>query len=131
MTMNVSSISRIAAVATVGALLSLAGASVGRADSTPVGPLPKGPVTQTTIKPGQPFAVALPRAKQGSGLGWRVARAYNTRVVRQVSEGKVGQSVVLVFRVVGRGDTSLVFGLTRGDSSPRAVKSATHRIHAA
>jgi len=131
MTMNVSSISRIAALATVGALLSLAGAGVGRADSTPVGPLPKGPVTQTTIKSGQPFAVALPRAKQGSGLVWRVARAYNTRVVRQVSEGEVGQSVVLVFRVVGRGDTSLVFGLTRGDSSPRAVKSATHRIHAA
>jgi hypothetical protein len=51
--------------------------------------------------------------------------------VRQVSEADVGASVVLVFKVVGRGNTSLVFALTRGDASPRAVKAATLEIHSA
>jgi hypothetical protein len=50
-------------------------------------------------------------------------------VVKQVSEADVATSVVLVFKVVGHGDTRLVFALTRGDASPRAVKSATHEIH--
>jgi hypothetical protein len=86
-------------------------------------------VSKTTTKPGQLIAVALPRAKQGSGLVWRVARAYNSRIVRQVSEGDLGANVVLVYRVVGRGDTSLVFALTRGDSSSKAVKAATYRVH--
>lgn len=131
MTAITRSSSRIAAVAGVAAVLSLAGASVGRADSTPVGPLPKGPVSKTTTKPGQLVAVALPRAKQGSGLVWRVARAYDSRIVRQVSEGEVGATVVLVYRVVGRGDTSLVFAQTRGDSSSKAVKAATYRVHSA
>jgi hypothetical protein len=131
MTAAIRSSSRIAALAGVAAVLSLAGASVGRADSTPVGPLPKGPVSKTTTKPGQLVAVALPRAKQGSGLVWRVARAYDSRIVRQVSEGEVGATVVLVYRVVGRGDTSLVFAQTRGESSSKAVKAATYRVHSA
>lgn len=122
---------KLAALAVLAALLSLAGASAGRADSTPVGALPKSPVSKTTTKPGQLVAVALPRAKQGSGLVWRVARRYDTRVARQVSEGEVGASVVLVFKIVGRGDTTLVFALTRGDSSPTAVKAARYKIHAA
>lgn len=37
--------------------------------------------------------------------------------------------LVLVFKVVGRGDTALVFALTRGGASPKAIKSATHKIH--
>jgi hypothetical protein len=40
----------------------------------------------------------------------------------------VDASVVLVFKVVGRGKTSLIFGLTRGDTSSKAVRSATHKI---
>jgi tRNA A37 threonylcarbamoyladenosine biosynthesis protein TsaE len=59
---------------------------------------------------------------------WRVARRYDSTVVRQVSEADVNRTVVLVFKVVGRGTTSLVFGLTRGDTSSKAVKSATHTI---
>jgi hypothetical protein len=128
MTINLRSPARIAAVASVVAVLSLAGAGVSRADSTPVGPLPNGPVSKTTTKPGQLIAVALPRAKQGSGLVWRVARAYDSRVVRQVSEGDLGANVVLVYKVVGRGDTSLVFAQTRGDSSSKAVKASTLRV---
>jgi hypothetical protein len=129
MTINLEHVSRTAAVTTALAVLALAGASVGGADSTPIGALPKGPVTTTSTKPGQLIAVALPRARQGSGLVWRVARRYDARVVRQVSEADVGASVVLVYKAVGRGNTSLVFGLTRGDGSPRAVKAATYRVH--
>jgi hypothetical protein len=68
-------------------------------------------------------------ANASSGLVWRVARRYKTAVVRQISEADVGRSVVLVFSVVGRGETSLVFALTRGDTSSKAVKAITHEIH--
>jgi hypothetical protein len=106
----------------------LALATLARADSTPVGPLPAGPVATTTTAPGQLVAVALPRASKQSGLVWRVARRFNARVVRQVSEADVGTSVVLVFKVVGRGNTALVFAQTRGDTSAKAVKAVTHKI---
>jgi hypothetical protein len=66
---------------------------------------------------------------KSSGLTWRLARRYDAGVVRQVSDADVGANVVLVFKVVGRGNTSLVFALTRGDTSARAVKSATHKVH--
>jgi hypothetical protein len=100
-------------------------------DSTPVGPLPAGPTATTTTKPGLLVAVALPHAARKSGLVWRIARRYDSRVVRQISEADVRGSVVLVFKVVGRGDTALVFALTRGDTSPKAVKASTHKIHSA
>jgi len=106
----------------------LAVAVAARADSTPVGHLPAGAVSTITTAPNQLVAVALPHASKKSGLSWRLARRYDSNVVRQISEADVRTSVVLVFKVVGRGKTSLVFGLTRGDTSPKAVKSATHKI---
>jgi hypothetical protein len=122
---------RAIALATAGVLLAvmLAAAAAGRADSTPIGPLPTGSVATTTTRPGLLVAVALPHARAGTGLVWRVARRFDSRVVRQLSEADLGGSVVLVFKVIGRGDTSLVFALTRGDTSARAVKSATQKIH--
>jgi hypothetical protein len=116
--------------ASIAVALMLVSAGPGRADSTPVGPLPAGPVSTTTTRPGLLVAVALPRARQSSGLVWRLARRYNAGVVRQVSEADVGANVVVVFKVVAKGDTSLVFALTRGDTSAKAVKSATHKVHA-
>lgn len=109
-------------------LVVLVAAGAAGADSTPVGPLPKGPVATTVTKRGQLVAVALPRASRASGLSWRVARRYDARIVRQVSEADVGGNVVLVFKVVGRGRTSLVFALTKADSSAIAVKASTHVI---
>ena len=106
----------------------LALAAGARADSRPVGPLPPGPVSTTATAPTQLVAIALPRASNRSGLVWRLARRYNSHVVRQISEANVGRSVVVVFKVVGRGHTSLVFALTRGDTSTRAVKAIRHRI---
>lgn len=99
-----------------------------QADSTPIGPLPPGPVTTTTTRPGLLVAVALAHASSDSGLVWRIARRYDSRVVKEVSEADVGASVVLVFKVVGRGRTSIVFAQTRGDASSKAVKSATYKI---
>src|SRR5689334_17710202 len=98
----------------VAAVLTLS--DVARSDSTPVGRLPAGPVSTTRTSPGQLVAVALPRARSSSGLVWRIARRFNARVVQQVGESNVGRNVVLVFKVVGAGQTSLVFALTRGDS---------------
>ena len=105
--------------------------ATAHADSTPVGPLPAGPVSNTTTPRGQLVAVALPHARKGTGLVWRLARPYDAKVVREVLEADVGRNVVLVYKVVGRGDTTLVFALTRGDTSPVAVKAVTHRIHSA
>src|SRR3954453_11099477 len=106
-------------------------ATGARNDPTPVGPLPAGPTMTTKTKPGLLVAVALPRARRASGLVWRIARRYDSHVVRQISEADVRGDVVLVFKVVGRGNTSLVFALTRGDASPKAVRAATQRIHSA
>jgi hypothetical protein len=108
--------------------LALAIAAAAQANSTPVGPLPPGPTSTTTTAPGQLVAIALPRAPRRSGLVWRIARRYDSRIVHQTTEADVGANVVLVFRVVGRGHTALVFALTRGDTSPNAVNSATHKI---
>ena len=116
--------SMIALVFAIGAVL--ASAAGARADSTPVGPLPRGPVATITTAPNQLVAVALPHAK--SGLVWRLARRFDSRVVHQISEADVGANVVVVFKVVGRGNTSLVFALTRGDTSAKAVKAVTHKV---
>src|SRR3954469_17921072 len=90
-------------------------------DAPPVGPLPAGPTATTTTKPGLLVAVALPHAARNSGFVWRIARRYDSHIVRQIAEADVRGSVVLVFKVVSRGDTSLVFALTRGDASRKAV----------
>ena len=95
-------------------------------DSTPIGPLPAGPVTKIETKTGSLVAVAVPRAS--SGRVWRVARKYDSRVIGQVSEADVGPSIVLVFRAVGAGKTSIRLALTRGDTSSKALKSATFQV---
>ena len=107
--------------------LLVAGGSA-HASVTPVGHLPTGPVGSTATIRGQLVAVALPHVRRSSGYVWRLARRYDARVVRQVSEADVGTSVVLVFKAVGRGRTSLVFALTRGDASAKATRSYTQRI---
>ena len=124
-----SSYKRIAAAfAVLVSAVALEGNVAARADSTPVGALPPGPVSTITTAPNQLLAVALPHASKRSGLSWRLARRYDATVVQEVSEADVDANVVLVFKVVGRGRTSLVFALTRGDTSAKAVKAATHTV---
>ena len=48
---------------------------------------------------------------------WRTARAFDARVVAEVSEADVGANVVLVFRAVGPGKTTVTFALTRGETA--------------
>jgi hypothetical protein len=98
------------------------------ADSTPVGPLPPGPVSTTATHPGWLFAVALPRQAKSTGLVWRSARPVNPAVLKQVSEADVGKNVVVIFRVVGRGEASVIFALTRGDGSPKALRAITNKV---
>jgi hypothetical protein len=126
-TSRTSKLRTFSALAIVGLLALGAGASA-RANATPVGPLPAGPTASTTTTRGQLIAVALPHVRQSSGYVWRIARRYDSRVARQVSEADVGNTVVLVFKAVGRGNTSLVFALTRGDASPRATRSYTQKV---
>ena len=109
-------------------VLALVATGVAAADSTPVGPLPKPAVTRVTTAKGSLVAVSLPARPAGTGLVWRVARPLDARVVRQVGEADVGPSVVLVFRVVGRGRASLHFALTRGDASPKAVRAVRYDV---
>jgi hypothetical protein len=83
------------------------------AAAPPVGPLPSGPSSTISTQKGQFVAVALPH--RAGGRVWRIARAFDPRVLQQVSEADVGAHVVLVFRATGTGTTRVAFGLTRGE----------------
>src|SRR3954447_20818297 len=106
-------------------LVLLVVAARAAADSTRIGSLPKGPTTSVATQRGQLVAVALPSQRASTGLVWRMARAVDPKVLRQVSEADVGSSVVVVFRATGAGTAKVAFALTRGDASPKAVKAAT------
>ncbi len=90
-------------------------AGLGLASANPVGKLPPGPVATVATSKGQLVAFALPHRTGGNV--WRVARPYDSKVVRQTSEGDIGKSVVLVFRATGKGTTTVAFALTRGETS--------------
>lgn len=89
---------------------------VGTATATapPVKSIPRGPVSTIATQRGQLVSVALPHA---AGKSWRIARAFDAKVVREVTEGDLGSQVVVVFRAVGKGRTSIVFARTRGESA--------------
>ncbi len=100
------------------------------ASAPPVGPLPPGPVTTVTIKKGELLAVALPRQQASSGLVWRLARPVNAKVARQVAEADVDPSVVVVFKIVGTGQATIVFAATKGETA-KAYQSRTYKVRAA
>ena len=99
------------------------------ADSTPVGPLPAGPVQTITAKKGQLVALALPRPSRSSGRVWRIARPYDADVVEQTEEADVGDSsIVVVFEATGTGRTTVSVAQTRGDAGTQALKALRFRI---
>jgi hypothetical protein len=110
----------LAAVAAAATLL--AGAAL--ASAPPVGPLPKGPVSTIATAKGQLVAVALPHA---AGKSWRIARPFDSTIVREVSEADVGTNVVVVWRAAGRGTTTIRYALTRGETA-HAYASRTFKI---
>jgi hypothetical protein len=113
---------RIALVAALAAAVVFALAA--EAAAPPVGPLPMGPTQKISTTKGSLVSIALPSR---SGRSWRVARAYNARVVTEVTEANVGSNVVVIYRATGRGSTRVVFGLTRGETK-KAYASATYAI---
>ena len=100
-------------------------ASVAAAGATPVGPLPKGPVTTIAAAGGTLVSVALPH--RSGGKVWRQANVVNQNVLRQVSEADVGSNVVIVFKTVGAGRAKIAYGLTRGETK-KAFASATFNV---
>jgi hypothetical protein len=107
------------------AAIAAAYASIGTASAPPVGPLPAGPQTQIQTTRGQLLAFALPH--RAGGRVWRIARAFDGTVLRQVSEADVGSSVVLVFTTTGVGTTTVSFGLTRGERA-KAYESRRYTV---
>ena len=95
------------------------------ASAPPVGPLPAGPASTIHTGKGQLVAVALPR--RAGGRVWRIARAFDSQVLREVAEADVGKQVVLVFEARGRGTTTISFGLTRGER-PKAYESRRYIV---
>ena len=102
------------------------GGPAALADSTPIGSLPAGPVGSIVTQRGELVAVALP--VRSGGRVWRVARAFDAGVLRQVSEANVGSSVVLVFRALGTGATTITLALTRSDTSSVGLQSRRFHI---
>jgi hypothetical protein len=122
--------SRGAAAAALVAAAVLMCAPAAHASSTPVGPLPAGPVSTVKTERGLLIAVALPRQKASTGLVWRLARNINPNIVRPIDEVDTPSSVVVVFKVTGSGSATIVFALTRGESSSKALRSHTTKINA-
>lgn len=101
-------------------------AVAANASAPPVGPLPPGPVTTIGVRHGEYFAVALPPL-QGRGQVWRIARAYNGRVVTEVSESNVRKAVVVVFRALRPGTSTISYAATVGERT-KALKSRVFRV---
>jgi hypothetical protein len=87
----------------------------GSASAPPVGPLPTGPTAAIQTRAGELVAFALPA--RSNGRVWRIANTVDGNVIREVSEGDLGNQVVLVFKAVGPGKATVAFGLTRGERS--------------
>ena len=100
---------------------------VAVASAPPVGPLPPGQVTNVSTPVGSLIAIALPGQTASSGLVWRLARRVNSTVLRQTSERNVGRDVVVVYKTVGRGQGTVAYGLTKGETR-KAYKSVTYKI---
>jgi hypothetical protein len=109
-------------VLVAGALAATAGTAT--ATAPPVGPLPAAKVTTVKTTRGQLVSIALPARR---GYVWRVARPIPARVVRQVGEGNLGRSVVLVFATVARGHGAIVLAETRGETA-RAYRAVRYEV---
>jgi hypothetical protein len=108
-------------------VLTALSATPALADSTPIGAVPKGPVATISTHRGLYVAVALPHPAD-KGLVWRLARQVDAKVARQVAEADVGANVVVVYRITGTGHASIVYALTRGDSSSKALATLTSKV---
>jgi len=110
----------------IGAVFAAAGITLSaRASAPPVGPLPKGPVTLIQVQHGQLFALVLP--KPGSGYAWRGAKNTNVKVAKPLDEGELNGNIVLVYKALKAGKTTIAYGLTK-DETEKAYKSQTFQV---
>lgn len=95
------------------------------ATAPPVGPLPKGPVTSIQVEHGQLFALALP--KPAKGYTWRGAKNTNVNVAKPLDEGELNGNIVLVYKALKAGKTTIAYGLTKGETK-KAYQSRTFLV---
>ena len=96
------------------------------ATAPPVGPLPKGPVTEIRVPHGLLFSLVVPRPAR-AGLVWRGARQVNVAVARPLREAEVNGDIVFVYRAGHAGRTTVVYALTKGET-PKAYQARYFRI---
>jgi hypothetical protein len=113
------------AVAAAAAALALAAVSGAGASAPPVGALPPGPESTVVTQAGELVAVALPH--RSGGRVWRIARALDAKILKQVSEADVGSNVVVVFKAVHAGSATIAFALTRGETA-KAFESRSFKV---
>ena len=113
---------RLLGVSVVAAILAVA----AFASAPPVGQLPKGPVTFVQLAVGKTYTVKLPQPKV-AGRVWRIARPFDGKVVRETREAETKQQVLVSFRTVGKGTTSVIFAMTLGERS-HAYAAHTYRF---
>jgi hypothetical protein len=111
------------------ALAALVLAPLASSAAPPVGPLPAGPTSSVRIQPAGSLTVALPKPSVAGGV-WRVARAFDGKVVEQLSERSTPDGgVELTFGAVGAGTTRLVFATTRGETAKAyAARTVSVRV---
>ena len=95
------------------------------ASAPPVGPLPRGPVTSIQVGHGQLVALVLP--KPAGGYAWRGAKNTNVKVARPLDEGELNGNIVLVYKALKAGKTTIAYGLTKGETK-KAYQSRTFLV---
>ena len=91
-------------------------AAAALASAGPVGPLPNGPTTSVHLAVGKTYVARLPQPK-AAGRVWRIARPFDGKIVSETREAETTKQVLITFRAVGKGSTSVVFALTRGETA--------------
>ena len=92
----------------------LAGAS---ASAVPVGKLPHATTIAYKVTPDKSLTLTLPRPSIKGGV-WRVARAYDDKVVYQQGERTLPSGAIrITLHATGPGTTRVVFALTKGETA--------------
>ena len=113
-----------AALAVSACTAALAAPSLARAEATPVGSLPKGPVYRITVLRDATFVVRAPKRPAKTGLVWRIARPIDPKVAREIAEGEDRLNVWIRFKAFKAGVVRVVLGLTF-DETPKGYASRT------
>jgi hypothetical protein len=102
-------------------------AAAASAASIPVGPLPAGVEQRVNAKADSTFRVTLPKPGVAGGT-WRVARAYDGKLVTETGEGDLRNGGVWVeYRALAPGKTDIVFAVTRGETR-HAYAARTYHV---